>query len=154
MVNMRRALVPIVADEMSLWIPGEEDAKSEIIHGQATGELRGLRGAYTQTQVYGTSGENLMDIKQLRCASYDGTSPIDDKYAAARNPYLNLVWKPDFDSLSNEQAKAGFPPTTEFKYLAPTFEKPDRLAAYILIKSYVNHSDLYNRSHSEHLQRF
>lgn len=153
--NMRKAFVPIVVDEMSLWVPGEEDAESEVGYGQATGELRGLRGAYAQTQLYGRSGECLMTIKQLRCVSYDGTSSVDGvAAAAARNPYLRLVWKPQIDSLTNDQAKALFPPTTDLKYLAPIFEKFDKLAAYILVQIFLDHSDPSRRPHSGHLQRF
>ena len=153
--NVRKAFVPIVVEEMSLWIPGEEDAESEIGYGQATGELRGLRGAYAQTQLYGRSGEILIDVKQLRCVSYDGTSlNAAEATFTARNPYLRLVWKPHFDSLTNDQAKALFPPTRNSKSLEPTFEDFDKLTAYILVQIYSAHSDLFEQLQSEHLQRF
>lgn len=153
--NVRQAFVPVVADEMSLWIPSDADNASPVGYGQATGELRGLRGAYARTQLFGKSGENLMDIKQLRCVSYDGTSSVDaEANAAARNPYLRLVWKPDFDSLTNEQARAMFPPTTDPKTLVPTFDKFDKLSAYILVQIFKGHSQLFTQSQPEHLQRF
>ena len=153
--NVRKAFVPIVADEMSLWVPGKEDAESEFGYGQATGELRGLRGAYAQTQLYGKSGENLMDIKQLRCVSYDGISLIDSEATAnARNPYLRLVWKPEFDSLTNDQARAIFPPTTDVQYVALILDKFDKLAGYVVVQIFLDYSGLFNQSHPEHLQRF
>ena len=153
--KVRQAFVPVVADEMSLWIPSDADKSSPVGYGQATGELRGLRGAYARTQLFGKSGENLMDIRQLRCVSYDGTSSVDaEAAAAARNPYLRLVWKPDFDSLTNEQARAMFPPTTNAKALVPKFDKFDQLSAYILVQIFEGHAQLFTQSHPEHLQRF
>lgn len=112
--NVRQAFVPVVADEMSLWIPNDADKASSIGYGQATGELRGLRGAYARTQLFGASGESLMDIKQLRCVSYNGSSSDGIEAAReARNPYLRLTWKPDIEALSNEKARTMFPPTTD-----------------------------------------
>ena len=153
--NVRQAFVPVVADEMSLWIPNDEDKAASIGYGQATGELRGLRGAYARTQLFGTSGESLMDIKQLRCVSYNGTSSDGIEVAReARNPYLRLVWKPDIDSLSNGKARNMFPPTTDANVLVPTFDKFDQLAAYVLVQIFESYSDLFTHSNPEHLQRF
>ena len=153
--NVHQAFVPVVVDEMSLWIPNDEDKAASIGYGQATGELRGLRGAYARTQLFGTSGENLMDIKQLRCVSYNGTSS-DGLEAAreARNPYLRLIWKPDIDSLSDDKARNMFPPTTDANVLVPTFDKFDQLAAYVLVQIFDNYRELFTQSNPEHLQRF
>ena len=153
--NVRQAFVPVVADEMSLWIPNDADKASSVGYGQATGELRGLRGAYARTQLFGKSGESLMDIKQLRCVSYKGTSS-DGIVAAreARNPYLRLIWKPDIESLSNEKARNMFPPTTDANVLVPTFDRFDQLAAYVLVQIFESYSELFTKSNPEHLQRF
>ena len=153
--NVRQAFVPVVADEMSLWIPSEADKASSVGYGQATGELRGLRGAYARTQLFGISGENLMDIKQLRCVSYNGTSSDGIEAAReARNPYLRLTWKPDIESLSNEKARNMFPPTTDANNLVLTFDKFDQLAAYVLVQIFESYSELFTKSNPEHLQRF
>lgn len=153
--NVRQAFVPVVADEMSLWIPNAADQASSFGYGQATGELRGLRGAYARTQLYGKSGESLLDIKHLRCVSYNGTPSIGVEAAReARNPYLRLTWKPDFESLSEEKARTMFPPTTDAKVLVPTFDKFDQLAAYVLVQINENYSELFTQSNPEHLQRF
>ena len=153
--NVGQAFVPVVADEMSLWIPNDADKASSIGYGQATGELRGLRGAYARTQLFGTSGESLMDIKQLRCVSYNGTS-LDDLKAAreSRNPYLRLIWKPDIESLSNEKARSMFPPTTDANVLVPTFDKFDQLAACVLVQISETYSELFRKSNPEYLQKF
>ncbi len=37
--NVRQASVPVVADEVSLWIPNDEDKAASIGYGQATGEV-------------------------------------------------------------------------------------------------------------------
>ena len=153
--NVRQAFVPVVADEMSLWIPKEADKASSIAYGQATGELRGLRGAYARTQLFGVSGESLMDIKLLRCVSYNGTSSDAIEAAReARNPYLRLTWKPDIDSLSNEKARNMFPPTTDANDLVVKFDKFDQLAAYVLVQIFENYSEIFTQSNPEHLQRF
>lgn len=153
--NVNKAFVPVVADEMSLWIPSEEDNAADFGYGQASGELRGLRGAYASTELYGKSGQNLMSIRQLRCVAYDGTSSEDSEAVArARNPYLRLVWKPDVDSLTNEEARVLFPPTTDIEVLAPTFDKFDRLSACILVQIFQGHSHLFTQDHPEHLDRF
>lgn len=153
--NVRKAFVPVVADEMTLWIPDEMDNASEYGCGQAVGERRGLRGAYASTELYGRSGQNLMNIKQLRCVAYDGTSSSDtEALAQARNPYLRLVWKPDIDSLTNAEARSLFPPTTHIEQLAPTFDKFDRLSACCLVEIFCTHSHLFTQTHPEHLDRF
>ena len=153
--NVRKAFVPVVADEMSLWIPDEQDNASDFAYGQASGELRGLRGAYASTELYGRSGKNLMNIRQLRCVAYEGTSSEGtEAFAQARSPYLRLVWKPDVDSMTNEEARALFPPTTDIKQLTPTFDKFDQLAACILVQIFCGHSHLFTQTHPEHLDRF
>jgi len=105
--------------------------------------------------LYGTSGESLMDIKQLRCVSYDGISSHGiEAVREARNRYLRSTWKPDLESLSNEKARTIFPPTTDANVLVPTFDKFDHLAAYVLVEIHESHSKLFTRSNPEHLQRF
>ncbi|KAI4247300.1 MAG: hypothetical protein LQ352_006197 [Teloschistes flavicans] len=154
-VNVRKAFVPVVAHEMSLWIPDVQDNEADFGYGQASGELRGLRGAYASTELYGKSGQNLINIRQLRCVAYDGTSSAGtEAFARARNPYLRLVWKPDIDSITNEEARALFPPTTDIEQLVPTFDKFDRLSACILVQIFCGHSHLFTHTHAEHLDRF
>ncbi|KAL8886198.1 MAG: hypothetical protein Q9215_006064 [Flavoplaca cf. flavocitrina] len=153
--NVHKAFVPVVVDEMSLWIPSERDNAAEFGYGQASGELRGLRGAYASTELYGKSGQNLINIRQLRCVAYDGTSSDDSEaFASARNPYLRLVWKPDVDSLTDKGARNLFPPTTDIEVLAPMFDKFDRLSACILVQIFQGHSHLFTQDHPEHLDRF
>ncbi|KAL9047293.1 MAG: hypothetical protein Q9214_000093 [Letrouitia sp. 1 TL-2023] len=153
--NVRTAFVPIVADEMTLWIPSDEDAKLEYGYGQATGELRGLRGAYAVTELYGKSGQNLLQIKQLRCVAYDGySSEGSAALARARNPYLRLVWNPDIESLTNKEVRVLFPPTTDAQQLAPLFDKFDQLSACVLAQIFCGHSHLFTHSHLQHLDRF
>ncbi|KAL9027875.1 MAG: hypothetical protein Q9196_003666 [Gyalolechia fulgens] len=153
--NVRKAFVPVVVDEMTLWIPDAADNASDYGYGQATGERRGLRGVHASTELFGKSGQNLMNIKQLRCVAYDGTSSRDaEALAQARNPYLRLVWKPDIQSLTNEEARSLFPPVTDIEQLAPTFDKFDRLSACILVSIFCNHSHLFTRTHPDHLDRF
>ena len=142
--NVRHAFVPIVVDEMSLWIPSDADQAENSANGQATGQRRGLRSVYAQTSLFGSSGEVMMDIKQLRCISYD--SPYQADTGVTRNPFLRLVWKPDIDSLTNTQARALFPPTTDAEILIRTFSKFDQLAVYTLVQILDVHSQAFTKA--------
>lgn len=91
-----------------------------------------------------------MDIKHLRCVSYNSISSVGIKATrGARNPYLRLIWKPDLESLSDEQAKTMFPLTTDARVLVPTFDKFDQLSAYVLVQINENCSELFTQSNPE-----
>ena len=78
------------------------------------GELRGLRGAYAKIQLFGSSGKALIDIEELQCVSYDGSSKtLSSAMKLARDPYMRLVCKPDIDTLSNDRARSIFAPVTD-----------------------------------------
>ncbi|KAL8752539.1 MAG: hypothetical protein Q9184_005696 [Pyrenodesmia sp. 2 TL-2023] len=47
-----------------------------------------------------------------------------------------------------------FPPVTDIKQLASTFDKFGRLSASILISIFCNHAHLFTQTHPEHLDRF
>ncbi|KAL8752538.1 MAG: hypothetical protein Q9184_005695 [Pyrenodesmia sp. 2 TL-2023] len=72
--NVRKAFVPVVADDMTLCIPDEADKAPDYGYARATGELRGLRGAYVSSELFGQSAQSLMNLKQLNCVAYDCTS--------------------------------------------------------------------------------
>lgn len=151
--RMRKAFVPIVADEMTIWVPNAEDRDAEFGYGRGSGQLRGLRGAYASTQLFGKSGAVLMDLKQLRCVSYDVTTGTI-KSESDRSPYLRLVWKPDIKSLTHNQARAMFPPTSDINVLTPIFDKFDQLSAYILVQIFKVSSNLFDEKQPQHLQMF
>lgn len=151
--KMRTAFVPIVADDLTVWIPNAEDRDAGFGYGKGSGQLRGLRGAYASTQLFGKSGAVLMDLKQLRCVSYDVTAGAI-KSASARSPYLRLAWKPDINSLTNGQARAMFPPISDINVFSPIFDKFDQLAAYILVQIFKVSSNLFEEEQPQHLQMF
>lgn len=151
--RMRKAFVPIVADELTIWVPNAEDRDAEFGYGKGSGQLRGLRGAYASTQLFGKSGAVLMNLKQLRCVSYDVTAGTI-KSVSDRSPYLRLVWKPDVNSLTHNQARAMFPPTSDINVLSPIFDKFDQLSAYILVQIFKVSSHLFEEEHPQHLKMF
>ncbi|MCJ1377213.1 hypothetical protein MMC17_000305 [Xylographa soralifera] len=151
--NVRKAFVPIVVDNLSIWVPQPEDEIAEYGYGQASGELRGLRGAYGRTQLFGQSGRTLMDLKELRCVSYDGSSGSSNT-ESVRSPYLRLVWKPDISSMTRDQADELFPPTTDARKLRPIFEKSDKLSAYIIVQFFRLNCNLLDKTNPQHLQMF
>jgi SAM-dependent methyltransferase len=153
--RFRNALVPILADNMSVWIP-ERKANEEILgHGIAAGELRGLRGAYAHAQLFAASGEPILDLRHIRCVLYDGSGNGESKTPSlARSPYMRLIWKPDIASLGNDQARAIFPPSTSLAVMTPLFEKLDKLTTYMIVQFSMSERPIMLRECQKHLEKF
>lgn len=151
--RFRFAFVPILMHEISIWIPSSQEKSADLGYGVATGELRGLRGGYAQTRLFSKSGAQLLEVGQIRCVAFEG-SQNQDSDICPRDPYLRLVWKPDIDTLTNEQAKAMFPPSTSLAEMAPLFEEFDRLATYMIIQFSETYVSASQWNQSAHLQKF
>lgn len=122
--NARTAFVPIAMNEVRIWVPGTPEEKGL---GVASGNLLGSRGAYMQIQLSSTTGEPLLDIGELKCVTYDGTP--DKKVATRREPFWRPVMSVDIGSLTNDSAKAMFPPT---EIMSSKIDMLDSLCAYVV----------------------
>lgn len=152
--RFQSAFVPILVHDMSIWVPEQQRQEVDFGYGLATGELRGLRGAYAQTRLLSVSGARILDIKDIRCVAYDGSGNATSRAGnLPRDPYMRLVWKPDIESLSSELARTMFPPANSHVKMAPLFENFDRLATYILVQiSMVQQPVVHD--YPKHIQKF
>lgn len=152
--NFKKAYVPIAVDSMSLWVPDMLDEQGALVRGIATGELRGLRGAYAQVQLFGKSGLPLLNLESVRCILYNGTRDKIMEANSLRDPYFRVAWKPDINSLSNTNARAIFPPTIALETIVPILEKGNRLASYLFVEISAFQEGFPRDNIPEHLQRF
>ncbi|KAI4671141.1 Type I Iterative PKS [Alternaria novae-zelandiae] len=125
------AFVPIHLSELRV--------KSNIDQASGTavayGEFKGLRSAYLQLQLQDEAGDILVDIEDLRCVSYslEATSPDKTGARGFSSPFTRMVYKPDFGSLRNEQARLLFPAPSENVAQGPVLAQLDSMASLIAI---------------------
>lgn len=126
--NVNRAFVPIAVDEAVVW---EKNNSGEAGWGVASGQALGLRGAYIQTQLYSSSGLPVLEVKQMRCVSYDDSLPQSSSslLKIAPEPYCRPVWRADIEYLTNDLARSLFPGQQISESVLHSF---DRLAELII----------------------
>lgn len=153
--RFRCAYVPMSAKQLSIYVPSVEDMNSAGGQGVAKGELRGLRGAYAEVQLFGSSGRTLVGIEELRCIRYDGSSQDSSSFTKLeRGPYMRLVWRPDITALDNDRVRSMYPPVTDAALVLSIFKKLDQLSSYILVDFYCSKQDVLERPHTKHLEKF
>lgn len=105
--EMACGVVPLQMQEVNLWFPNEK--AGSIGHAVAwTDELNG-RYFNTHTQLATESGELVLDVKSMRCVSYEAAVPQNATEARKREPYAEVSWKPDVTSMTSTQAAKAFP---------------------------------------------
>ena len=104
--GMSYGVVPIKMEDVSLWFPEGEAGSS----GRAVAWTDELSGRYfnTHTKLVTESGQLVLDVKSLRCVAYEAAVPQQDSGPQAREPYSELVWKPDIEDLTTENASQAF----------------------------------------------
>lgn len=152
--KVRSAYVPMSIKQLSIYVPSVEDMKSAG-QGVAKGELRGLRGAYAEVQLFGSLGKTLVRIEELRCIRYDGSSQKSPSITRlGREPYMRLVWKPDITALGNDRARSMYPPITDAALALSIFKKLDQLSSYILVDFHCSKQEILVQPHTKHLEKF
>ena len=152
--KVRSAYVPMSAKQLSIYVPSVEDRKSAG-QGVAKGELRGLRGAYAEVRLFGSSGRTLVGVEELRCIRYDGSSQESSNLTnLRREPYMRLVWKPDITALCNDRARSMYPPITDAALALSVFKKLDQLSSYILADFHCSKQHILEQPHTKHLEKF
>ncbi|KAJ5096375.1 hypothetical protein NUU61_005731 [Penicillium alfredii] len=126
------AFVPIHLSQLHLRVGGDQDWSTAVAHG----EFRGLRSAYLQLQLQSQAGDLVLDIKDLRCVSYslEQESADQGRAKAFASPFTRMVYQPDFRSLSNQQARALFPPPSKNVTQAPVLDQLETIAALIAVE--------------------
>lgn len=100
--EMACGVVPLQMEEVNLWFPNEEAGS----RGHAMAWTDELSGRYfnTHTKLATESGELVLDVKSLRCVSYEAAVPQNATQARKREPYMKVSWKPDVTTLTSPQA--------------------------------------------------
>ncbi|KAH7240032.1 putative polyketide synthase [Fusarium redolens] len=101
--EMKSGAVPIEFDEMSLW-PATADVDNSL--GDSVAWVSELNGRYatTHARLETPTGRLLMDLSNLGLVSYEAAVPQNARTERLREPYMQTVWKPDIDLLSNQSA--------------------------------------------------
>lgn len=104
--GMSYGVVPVKMEDVSLWFPEGEAGSS----GRAVAWTDELNGRYfnTHTKLVTESGQLVLDVKSLRCVAYEAAVPQQDSGPGAREPYSELIWKPDIEDLTTENASQAF----------------------------------------------
>ena len=152
--NLKHIYVPTAIDSLSIWIPDGADEKSDVAHGVATGEFRGLRGVYGEIQLFSISGLPLLHVEKLRCTLYDGSWNKSSAVSYPRDPYHRVSWKPDITLLSNDQVSDMFPSMIPLKTIGPVFAQGNRLATYLIIQLSELQKNIVHPDIADHLQKF
>ncbi|KAE8151809.1 polyketide synthase dehydratase-domain-containing protein [Aspergillus avenaceus] len=152
MDRMRTAYVPIHINRMYIKNGNPENTGTAI----ARGELRGLRGAYARLQMVDQSDEVVLEVEQLRCASYtDGPQINTSTTGAFSAPMMRLAYRPDIRSMTNEQARAVFPAPPDNVARTYLFDKFERLGTLIVAEiydGYAHNPDMADAP--EHIRHF
>ncbi|KAL6702555.1 hypothetical protein ACN47E_001552 [Coniothyrium glycines] len=127
------AFVPSFIGEISIWA---SDTKDTSAVATARGWRSGLRGAHVQAQLLQASGAVVLDMLDVRCIAYAGIEKADETKNKAHNlltPYMRLVWRPDIQKLSSDQAASLFPPTETTGGMENTFADIHQLG-YLMVR--------------------
>lgn len=97
--TMTSGAVPIQVDEVTIWKPTAEQVEA----GEATAfswiSPRGVRAFNGHSELKANDGELLMQIKNMRCMAYEAAVPQQAGEPAKPQPYGEMAWKLDVDSL-------------------------------------------------------
>ena len=110
--------VPVQADEVAIWKPTD----AQLANGGAKAfswiDPRGVRSFNAHNQLVASDGQVLMEICSMRCSAYEAAMPQRANGPAKPQPYAQMVWKRDVDSLSGpEQLDVpSFVELAEFKH--------------------------------------
>ena len=128
------AFVPIHMSELHLRAGNDQDWGIAAAYG----EFRGLRSTYLQLQLQSQTGDVLLNIKDLRCIRYslEDQPLVNGGTKAFASPFMRMVYKPDFRTLSNRQARVLFPPPAENTVKVPILDTLETIAALLAVDVY------------------
>ncbi|MCJ1261266.1 hypothetical protein MMC22_001130 [Lobaria immixta] len=97
--DMTCGAVPIQVDEVAIWVPTAEQLNKSADVFSWT-DQRGIRSFVTGSQLTASDGELLMDITNMRCTSYEAAMPPKADKKISSQPYGEMVWMYDIDSIN------------------------------------------------------
>ncbi|KAK7953549.1 polyketide synthase [Apiospora saccharicola] len=91
--------VPIQVDEVSIWVPTNEQL--EVSEAQAFSwiDKRGVRSFVGSNQLVANDGKVVMEITDMRCSLYEAAVPQRDTDPAKPRPYGEIIWKRDAEEV-------------------------------------------------------
>ncbi|KAI4159807.1 MAG: hypothetical protein LQ342_006318 [Letrouitia transgressa] len=99
--DMACGAVPIQVDEVAIWPPTPEQLKNPAAKAFSWTDHRGIRSFQSGSQLTAFDGEVLMDITDMRTTAYEAALPPKADDAAETQPFMEMVWKCDIDSLAS-----------------------------------------------------
>ncbi|OKL57953.1 hypothetical protein UA08_06759 [Talaromyces atroroseus] len=101
--DMTCGAVPVQVDEVAIWPPTAEQLKNHAASAYSYTDQRGIRSFVSGSQLIASDGEMLMDITNMRCVAYEAAVPQRVEEALESQPFQELVWKYDIDSITSDE---------------------------------------------------
>ncbi|KAI4257203.1 MAG: hypothetical protein L6R42_005800 [Xanthoria sp. 1 TBL-2021] len=95
--DMGCGTVPIQVDEVIIW----EQLENPTANVFSWTDKRGIRSFQSGSQLTASDGEVLVDITDMRTTYYEAAVPRRSDDAAESQPFKEMVWKLDIDSLDS-----------------------------------------------------
>lgn len=106
--KFKRAYMPVAFESIKVW-PQIAKATIDSARSIAKGTLKGVRGLAADLILVGEGRKPMLEAKNLLLiASEQNARTLSEK----NGPYTRIVWKPEFDSLSDAAVAQLFPPVT------------------------------------------
>lgn len=134
--TVESALMPVHISNLYLRNSRNDDDWALAI---ASGELRGLRGAYAQVQLRDQCDQLLLDISSVRYTRHMDESHYIEKAnqrAPFSSPFARLEWKPDIRTMTACQALKVFPPPQENSSRQSLLDSMQAIATLIVTDIY------------------
>ena len=100
--EMTSSAVPLQAEEVVVLRPTMEQLKNPIANAFSWTDERGLRSFRSGSQLVGSDGQVMMYITNMRSVAYEAAVPQQIEEPIESQPFSELVWRHDIDTLSSE----------------------------------------------------
>ncbi len=100
---MSSGAVPIQVDEVAIWKPTDAQITGSTAQAFSWIDQRGVRSFIGSNQLVAGDGEVLMEISDMRCSLYEAAVPQRATEPSRPQPYGEMVWKLDIDSLRGSE---------------------------------------------------
>lgn len=124
--------LPVFIERLTLWArPNSSTSSKATAHGH--GVCHGLRSIHSSLSLIADDGHVLLRAR-ARFLSLEN-SFAQGENTKPRQPYSRLVWKPDFDKLSNSQMEELFGATPGNSIAHECFQKLEEISALSILDS-------------------
>ncbi|PVH98499.1 KR-domain-containing protein, partial [Periconia macrospinosa] len=106
MQDMTCGAVPIQVDEVTIWPPTQAQLQNPKANAYSWTDERGIRSFNSGTQLVGSDGNLLMSMERLHSVAYEAAVPQQRGNVIKEQPFTELAWNIDFDTLTSESPVA------------------------------------------------